>query len=186
MRNVVLTRVDERLIHGQVMTSWLKLCNANVILIIDAGSASNAFLKRILFAAAPKDVARRLQHGKAKASDLDSVTVGIGVGVIQRPGRQALGQDRVRLAQPDGAARRLRHAAHAADMVKMTVRQQDSADGQAIALRCLQHALWRIAGIDDGADAVVIRSEIAIGLVAAQHQGIDLHGLLLFSHRANA
>ena len=53
MRNVVLTRVDERLIHGQVMTSWLKLCNANVILIIDAGSASNAFLKRILFAAAP-------------------------------------------------------------------------------------------------------------------------------------
>ena len=30
MRNVVLTRVDERLIHGQVMTSWLKLCNANV------------------------------------------------------------------------------------------------------------------------------------------------------------
>lgn len=37
MRNVVLTRVDERLIHGQVMTSWLKLCNANVILIIDAG-----------------------------------------------------------------------------------------------------------------------------------------------------
>lgn len=131
-------------------------------------------------------VARRLQHGKAKASDLDSVTVGIGVGVIQRPGRQALGQGRVRLAQPDGAARRLRHAAHAADMVKMTVRQQDSADGQAIALRCLQHALWRIAGIDDGADAVVIRSEIAIGLVAAQHQGIDLHGILLFSHRTNA
>lgn len=73
MRNVVLTRVDERLIHGQVMTSWLKLCNANVILIIDAGSASNAFLKRILFAAAPKDVelqvmnegrCRRLSEGR--------------------------------------------------------------------------------------------------------------------------
>ena len=56
MRNIVLTRVDERLIHGQVMTSWLKLCNANVIVIIDAASATNAFLKRILFAAAPKDV----------------------------------------------------------------------------------------------------------------------------------
>lgn len=56
MRNIVLARVDERLIHGQVMTSWLKLCNANVILVIDAASATNAFLKRILFAAAPKDV----------------------------------------------------------------------------------------------------------------------------------
>lgn len=56
MRNIVLTRVDERLIHGQVMTSWLKLCSANVIVVIDAPSATNAFLKRILFAAAPKDV----------------------------------------------------------------------------------------------------------------------------------
>ncbi|MGN1249259.1 MAG: PTS system mannose/fructose/N-acetylgalactosamine-transporter subunit IIB [Candidatus Spyradocola sp.] len=56
MRNIVLTRVDERLIHGQVMTSWLKLCCANVVLIIDQASATNAFLRRILFAAAPKDV----------------------------------------------------------------------------------------------------------------------------------
>ncbi len=56
MRNIVLTRVDERLIHGQVMTSWLKLCCANVILIIDSASATNAFLRRILFAATPKDV----------------------------------------------------------------------------------------------------------------------------------
>lgn len=56
MRNIVLARVDERLIHGQVMTSWLKLCAANVIVIIDNASATNAFLKRILFAAAPKDI----------------------------------------------------------------------------------------------------------------------------------
>lgn len=56
MRNIVMTRIDERLIHGQVMVSWLKLCGANVILIIDAASAENAFLKRILFAAAPKDI----------------------------------------------------------------------------------------------------------------------------------
>lgn len=56
MRNIVLARVDERLIHGQVMTSWLKLCAANVIVIIDTASATNAFLKRILFAAAPKDI----------------------------------------------------------------------------------------------------------------------------------
>lgn len=56
MRNIVLARVDERLIHGQVMTSWLKVTEANVIVVIDATSATNAFLKRILFAAAPKDI----------------------------------------------------------------------------------------------------------------------------------
>ena len=46
----LLEAIDYLEKHG--MTSWLKLCKANVILIIDAGSASNAFLKRILFAAA--------------------------------------------------------------------------------------------------------------------------------------
>ena len=55
MKNVVLARIDERLIHGQVMTGWIKMCSANVILVIDDASAANAFLKRILFAAAPKD-----------------------------------------------------------------------------------------------------------------------------------
>lgn len=56
MRNVVSARIDERLIHGQVMTSWMRLYMPNSILIVDAASASNAFLSRILFAAAPKDV----------------------------------------------------------------------------------------------------------------------------------
>ena len=55
MKNIVLARIDERLIHGQIMTGWIKMCNANVILVIDDASANNAFLKRILFAAAPKD-----------------------------------------------------------------------------------------------------------------------------------
>ena len=66
MRNIVLTRVDERLIHGQVMTSWLKLCNANVIVIIDAASATNAFLKRILFAAkVPQPLLQMVKSGVA-------------------------------------------------------------------------------------------------------------------------
>ena len=64
MRNIVLTRVDERLIHGQVMTSWLKLCNANVIVIIDAASATNAFLKRILFAAAISVIGKKIFRKK--------------------------------------------------------------------------------------------------------------------------
>ena len=55
MKNIVLARIDERLIHGQVMTGWIKMCDANAILVIDDASANNAFLKRILFAAAPKE-----------------------------------------------------------------------------------------------------------------------------------
>lgn len=56
MRNIVMARVDERLIHGQVMTSWLKVTDANTVLVVDGPSASNAFLRRILFAAAPKNI----------------------------------------------------------------------------------------------------------------------------------
>ena len=38
------------------MTSWLKVSSANVVLIIDDASASNTFLKRVLLAAAPKEL----------------------------------------------------------------------------------------------------------------------------------
>ena len=68
MRNIVLARVDERLIHGQVITSWLKLCDVNAIVIIDDASATNAFLKRILFAAAPKNIALQVLT-EAEAAD---------------------------------------------------------------------------------------------------------------------
>lgn len=35
MQGVVLTRIDDRLIHGQVMTSWLNFTSANKIMVID-------------------------------------------------------------------------------------------------------------------------------------------------------
>lgn len=56
MKNIVLTRIDERLIHGQVITSWTKIVDVNTIVIVDDASANNSFLKRILFAAAPKNI----------------------------------------------------------------------------------------------------------------------------------
>ena len=34
MENVLLARVDDRLIHGQVMTAWMKLLPAKEIIVI--------------------------------------------------------------------------------------------------------------------------------------------------------
>lgn len=56
MKNILMTRIDERLIHGQVATSWLKLVPANTIVVVDDASAKNAFLTRILKAACPGDL----------------------------------------------------------------------------------------------------------------------------------
>lgn len=54
MRNIIFTRIDERLIHGQVATSWLKVTSPDTILVIDDATAKNAFSTRILRAATPK------------------------------------------------------------------------------------------------------------------------------------
>lgn len=56
MQGVVLTRIDDRLIHGQVMTSWLNFTSANKIMVIDDQSAADPFMKTVLKNAVPGNV----------------------------------------------------------------------------------------------------------------------------------
>ena len=53
MKHIVLTRVDDRLIHGQVMTAWVKHTECNEIIIVDDNVSKDEFLKKILKEAAP-------------------------------------------------------------------------------------------------------------------------------------
>lgn len=53
MKNIVLTRIDDRLIHGQVVTAWIKQYPITQILIIDDELSTNRLLERIYTAAAP-------------------------------------------------------------------------------------------------------------------------------------
>jgi len=56
MKNLTLVRIDDRLIHGQIATQWLKTTHANKVLIIDEALPSNALQVRILKAAAPAGI----------------------------------------------------------------------------------------------------------------------------------
>ncbi len=56
MSEVVLNRVDDRLIHGQVMTGWLGLRRASAIWIADDGVATNAMMLDIFRFAAPSGI----------------------------------------------------------------------------------------------------------------------------------
>ena len=56
MKNLVLVRIDDRLIHGQVVTQWMKDTHANKVLIIDDKLPEDAIMKRVLKAAAPPGV----------------------------------------------------------------------------------------------------------------------------------
>ncbi len=53
MKNVVLTRIDDRLIHGQVVTGWVRKTDCSRILVVDDQVAKDPFMQRLLKAAAP-------------------------------------------------------------------------------------------------------------------------------------
>lgn len=56
MRELVLVRIDDRLIHGQVATQWISASHANCILIIDDELVKNPMMMRMLKAVAPPRV----------------------------------------------------------------------------------------------------------------------------------
>jgi PTS system mannose-specific IIB component len=62
-----LVRVDDRLIHGQVVAVWLKAVGADRIVIVDDRTAQDAFLKEVLMLAAPLGVTVEV-HGLAEGS----------------------------------------------------------------------------------------------------------------------
>ena len=47
-------RVDDRLVHGQVVTAWLKQLKAKVIIAVDDTAATNIIITKALKMATPK------------------------------------------------------------------------------------------------------------------------------------
>ena len=45
MLNIVLTRIDDRLIHGQVVAGWMRQTMANRIIIVDDAVAKDPMFK---------------------------------------------------------------------------------------------------------------------------------------------
>ncbi len=56
MGEIVLTRIDDRLIHGQVMTAWVKKTKANQIIIVDDEVSKDEFMSEILKMSAPSGI----------------------------------------------------------------------------------------------------------------------------------
>lgn len=56
MRNVVLARVDDRLIHGEVVSVWTPSLSVNRIVVADDGVAADKFNSKVLKVLAPTGV----------------------------------------------------------------------------------------------------------------------------------
>lgn len=77
MQNLKLSRVDFRLIHGQVITRWVAKHETKDIIVVDDRSASSALLKKILLGAAPAGVKVHIESvasagEKCQAGEFDS------------------------------------------------------------------------------------------------------------------
>lgn len=57
--NIVLARIDNRLIHGQVATQWTGSVGANLILVANDEVAGNTMRQHLMDMAAPQGVATR-------------------------------------------------------------------------------------------------------------------------------
>ncbi len=59
MPNILLTRIDNRLIHGQVATQWTNFLGANLILVANDKVAGDKMRQGLMDMAAPSGVATR-------------------------------------------------------------------------------------------------------------------------------
>lgn len=56
MANIVLCRIDSRLIHGQVVTKWVGQAQANRIAVVSDELDADPFMKSIFMMAAPPNI----------------------------------------------------------------------------------------------------------------------------------
>lgn len=54
--NITVFRIDERLIHGQIVTAWLQYAEAKQIVVVDDSAAKNSLRQKLLRMATPKDI----------------------------------------------------------------------------------------------------------------------------------
>jgi PTS system mannose-specific IIB component len=70
-----LVRVDDRLIHGQVVAVWLRAVGAHRIVIVDDRTARDEFLRELVVLAAPQGVEVEVfgvDDGTGRVADLAS------------------------------------------------------------------------------------------------------------------
>lgn len=72
---IVISRVDDRLIHGQVATSWIRGMNIEVVVVVDDDIAKDATQVSILKMSAPAEI-------KIYAQSIDKFTEKYKLGIL--------------------------------------------------------------------------------------------------------
>lgn len=70
MNEIKLARVDFRLMHGQVITNWVKQVSANHILVVDEELEKNQFMAQVYLMAAPPGIKVNILSPKRAVKNL--------------------------------------------------------------------------------------------------------------------
>jgi mannose/fructose/N-acetylgalactosamine-specific phosphotransferase system component IIB len=54
--DIALVRVDNRLVHGQILEAWVPFINAKCIIVVDDNSANDFFCETVIRMAVPSDI----------------------------------------------------------------------------------------------------------------------------------
>ena len=82
MAEVPLLRVDERLIHGQVVAGFLRTLSCNRVIIIDDGVRNDKFIKKILEMAMPPSAKLTVYSCKEAAESWTRDRFGAGRAIV--------------------------------------------------------------------------------------------------------
>ena len=69
---IVLVRVDDRLVHGQIIEAWVPFCRATAIIVANDEAACNRIQKMAIESCASKSVSIKVETIKDAAHDIAS------------------------------------------------------------------------------------------------------------------
>ncbi|MDF7639797.1 PTS sugar transporter subunit IIB [Lactobacillus sp. ESL0791] len=78
MANITLTRVDNRLMHGQVIVKWTRVADCNRILIVDDALKNDSFMVDIYKMAAPSGINVELMSTQEAGNEYQKNQLGDG------------------------------------------------------------------------------------------------------------
>lgn len=82
MADIAIVRVDSRLIHGQVLSSWVRAVNANRIIIVDDDLAKDPFIVSIYKMSTPPGTTLDILETREAAEHYTNDSFGEGVIIV--------------------------------------------------------------------------------------------------------
>lgn len=84
MKNIVLTRIDDRLLHGQVIVSWIPFLKIDEIVIVDDEYSKDEFMADLIKEAAPESISVHVLSPEKSAEYILSEDKGKRVLLLSR------------------------------------------------------------------------------------------------------